>query len=206
MADRTNRIADVRKRAGLSQQDLAERVGSHWITISKLERGKMQLTAAWLERLSEALGADIMDFLPAGPAIPRRVVIVRGKINPDGSIISRDDGWDDSIAVPADGADDALSYWLTCEGDAFFPFCSSGDAIRFVSVDKDHADYGLGRICHVATEDGRQLVGILAEDPKGGFSITLPGQRPTREIAISTIGIAVEAKFAIEGLTVGIAN
>ncbi len=51
-----NRIAHFRKVAGLTQQQLADKVGSHWITISKLERGVNGLSVDWMERLAEPLG------------------------------------------------------------------------------------------------------------------------------------------------------
>ena len=37
-----NRIAEERKARGMTQQQLADAVGAHWITISKLERGRIQ--------------------------------------------------------------------------------------------------------------------------------------------------------------------
>lgn len=50
-----NRLREFREAAGLTQQQLADKVGAHWITISKLERGKMKLTTEWMERLARHL-------------------------------------------------------------------------------------------------------------------------------------------------------
>lgn len=51
-----NRLKEFRQAAGLTQEALARRVGAHWITISKLERGQMKLTTEWMERLAPHLG------------------------------------------------------------------------------------------------------------------------------------------------------
>jgi transcriptional regulator with XRE-family HTH domain len=58
-----NRIAEARKARGMTQQQLADAVGSHWITISKLERGRIKLTTDWLERLAKPLGVSPRDLL-----------------------------------------------------------------------------------------------------------------------------------------------
>ena len=66
-----NSIAHYRAAAGLSQQELAEKVGAHWVTISKLERGKMQLTVDYMRKIGDALdvpAADLMALPPDGPA------------------------------------------------------------------------------------------------------------------------------------------
>jgi transcriptional regulator with XRE-family HTH domain len=64
-----NRIAEERKAKGMTQQQLADAVGAHWITISKLERGRIKLTTDWLEKLAEPLGVRGIDLL-SGPSNP----------------------------------------------------------------------------------------------------------------------------------------
>jgi len=49
-------VKGARARAGLSQAELAERVEAHWITISKLERGEMELSPKWIGMLAPHLG------------------------------------------------------------------------------------------------------------------------------------------------------
>ncbi|CAH1653408.1 hypothetical protein CHELA1G11_10632 [Hyphomicrobiales bacterium] len=59
-----NRIAAFRETAGLTQGQLGEKVGAHWVTISRLERGDMRLTLDWMARIAPALGvcpADLID-------------------------------------------------------------------------------------------------------------------------------------------------
>jgi transcriptional regulator with XRE-family HTH domain len=64
-----NRIAAERIARGMTQQELADAVGAHWITISKLERGRIKLTTDWLERLAKPL--DVYPHaLLQGPTVP----------------------------------------------------------------------------------------------------------------------------------------
>lgn len=53
-----SRVQSYRKAAGLSQEELAEKIGAHTITISRLERGKMKLNQDWRERIAAALGVN----------------------------------------------------------------------------------------------------------------------------------------------------
>jgi DNA-binding XRE family transcriptional regulator len=49
------RIAATRKAKGLSQEKLAETLGCHVVTVSKLETGVMDLTMEWILRIADAL-------------------------------------------------------------------------------------------------------------------------------------------------------
>lgn len=48
-------LADARGIAGLTQQELGERMGCHWVTVSRLENGHIELTEQWLRRVAAAL-------------------------------------------------------------------------------------------------------------------------------------------------------
>lgn len=196
MSSKPNRISEARKKAGLSQQALAEKVGSHWITISKLERGKMQLTADWLRRLSEAMGTDMPSLLPGEHTLYREVDI-EGRLLDDGSlqIIPPEDG---ARFLPGEGHDDYHSFWVECGSDALFPFFGEHDVIRFTEVTLNGRSElaAIGRLCCVTTADAADLVGIL-DGHQGAYSIALPGQRPRRGLTLTRIAIAVEARFSV---------
>ena len=51
-----NNIAKYRKAKGLTQSELAAETDCHWVTISKLERGEIELTVGWMQRLAPLLG------------------------------------------------------------------------------------------------------------------------------------------------------
>lgn len=72
-----NRIAEIRKAAGLSQSGLAELIGdsTHWVTISNIERGKQALTFEWMKRIAAALKVSPQDLI-AAPVAGEPVEIV----------------------------------------------------------------------------------------------------------------------------------
>ena len=52
-------IVDLRERHGLTQAELAERCGMDQADISRIERGSTSPTASTLQRIAEALDADV---------------------------------------------------------------------------------------------------------------------------------------------------
>lgn len=58
-----NAVSFARKRAGLTQEELAERAGIDRTYLSEIERGQANPTYQVLVRLSEALGVSICDLL-----------------------------------------------------------------------------------------------------------------------------------------------
>lgn len=65
------RIAAIRKRRGLTQKQLGESIERSKEAVSSLERGRNMPSVETLLRLSEALGAQVPDFLaPRGGGRP----------------------------------------------------------------------------------------------------------------------------------------
>jgi len=65
-----DRLKDARKRAGLKQEELAEAVGVHPLTISHFECGRVEPSLDTLKRLAAALGVQPGALLdePEAPA------------------------------------------------------------------------------------------------------------------------------------------
>ena len=59
-----NRIRELRLAREWSQQRLADEVGVSKVTISELERGKMQLTLDYMRRIAEPLDCSAAELLP----------------------------------------------------------------------------------------------------------------------------------------------
>lgn len=189
-----NRLADIRKKRKLSQQQLADLVESHSVTISKLERGVMQMTGPWLERLAEALQVDAADILSS--QVQRRDVEISGEIREDGTFAS----------IDADGAvfmsqvmpenDDAVSWWAQIVDDAMHPFLRDGDLVRFVNVDKDEVEHYFGRICYIEEFKGLGFVGFLGRAGVSPSYEILPIRGPRRIFRnITTIALAAEFRL-----------
>jgi len=65
------RIKQIRKSRGLSQIELAERVGISFQQIQKYEKGVAKMTVFRLQQISEALGVHIADFFEKGEFISK---------------------------------------------------------------------------------------------------------------------------------------
>lgn len=69
-----NRIKELRLKADLSQEDLAKKVGTTRATIMKLEKGTMQLTADWMQKIADGLGCDWTELLRKIPEQEKRLL------------------------------------------------------------------------------------------------------------------------------------
>jgi Predicted transcriptional regulator with C-terminal CBS domains len=63
------RIRDLRKERGLSQEQLGEMAGVHFSYIGKIERAEKNVTIVNLEKIAEALGVSFFDLLLFGKYI-----------------------------------------------------------------------------------------------------------------------------------------
>jgi transcriptional regulator with XRE-family HTH domain len=64
--ERGHRIAEARKRRGLTQQDLAEKVGVHRVSIARLEAGARSPSMALARRIAGVLDTDIATLFGGG--------------------------------------------------------------------------------------------------------------------------------------------
>jgi transcriptional regulator with XRE-family HTH domain len=58
-----DRLRELREQAGVSQAQLAERVGVHTLSISKLERGVHEPLWPLVLAIADALGKPVQDFV-----------------------------------------------------------------------------------------------------------------------------------------------
>ena len=56
-------LRKVRKRSGLSQEELAERLGESQSFVSKCERGERRLDVVELRSFCNAIGVSFLDFM-----------------------------------------------------------------------------------------------------------------------------------------------
>ncbi|MDP5183022.1 UDP-N-acetylglucosamine 1-carboxyvinyltransferase [Blastococcus sp. BMG 814] len=61
-------VRDARRHRGLTQQQLAERLGTSQSAVARIEQGSQNLTLEFLGRLSAALDSELIRLGPAGPA------------------------------------------------------------------------------------------------------------------------------------------
>src|SRR3712207_3768530 len=61
-------VRDARRHRGLTQHQLAQRLGTSQSAIARIEQGGQNLTLELLGRLSEALDSELISVGPSGPA------------------------------------------------------------------------------------------------------------------------------------------
>lgn len=59
----SNNIKKIRKKMGISQEELAHKCGLHRTYIGAIERGERNITLSSLEIIASALGVDIATLL-----------------------------------------------------------------------------------------------------------------------------------------------
>jgi transcriptional regulator with XRE-family HTH domain len=68
-----NRLKDLRLALDLTQEALADRVGTSPQQIARLERGERKLTHDWMQRLAPALGVDVPALISTGDVVLPKV-------------------------------------------------------------------------------------------------------------------------------------
>ncbi len=68
------RIAELRKQAGLTQEELAERLGVGWRYLSRAERGE-NLTLRTMAKIANVLGVEVKSLLNK----PRTLAVKPGR-------------------------------------------------------------------------------------------------------------------------------
>lgn len=99
-----NRIKELMKLRGLSRDDVADEIGAHPVTVSKLISGKTPLNTHWLEKLGKAFAVPPEQILSAPPSV--RMVKVRQHVQAGHwaeALEWQQDDWYD-VAIPDDPA------------------------------------------------------------------------------------------------------
>lgn len=65
LAEFGNRLRQLRKERGLTQEKLAAKAGLHYTYIGAVERGEKNISLVNIGRLAEALDAEIIEFFPS---------------------------------------------------------------------------------------------------------------------------------------------
>jgi transcriptional regulator with XRE-family HTH domain len=63
MGDFPNRVNQLRRERGLTQQQLADAVGCSKMQVSGIERGKREFSYSMMQRFAAALGVSVADLL-----------------------------------------------------------------------------------------------------------------------------------------------
>jgi len=190
-----NRIKEIRRKRGLSQQQLADLVGAHWVTISNLERGKAPLTFEWLDKLGSALKTDWADLVEAER--PERVFL--GGAVYDGTLdVHDEEPYELNAAV---GVTVISAYWMLVADNSLYPAFQRGDVLRVVTVDDEdtkEVENCIGRLCAVqhANSDGPEIGYLGRGDIPGTWNLTkINGSAPSKNVQSTFMGLIDRALF-----------
>lgn len=194
-----NRIAEHRKARGFTQQQLADAVGSHWITISKLERGVMRLSDDWRILIADALGVDEWDLVVGARTLP--LVHVEAMIDEGGVITALgDDNTGEAFQISTDYFTTPLFRWVVVAGDALWPWYQDGDRLCFRDLPEDRFDEVRNRLCIAwyknSEGEGAVVAGILKRGRTHSLhTIDRFGSTPISNVKLDNLAVVTMAVF-----------
>ncbi|WP_245492213.1 LexA family transcriptional regulator [Mesorhizobium sp. M4A.F.Ca.ET.020.02.1.1] len=93
-------IAKIRDAKGLSQSELADRLGMHVTNLNKIERGKSSPAMARYEQIAAELGVSVAQLFAESPDLGTRSVTVKGFVQAGHWAETWEWGDDDQYQVP----------------------------------------------------------------------------------------------------------
>lgn len=192
---RPNRIAELRQAKGWTQAQLAEAVDVHWITISRLERGKIQLNEKWLDRLGKAFGIEPHEILKI--EIREKTIYISGELRQNANAIFFNDYIEHDIHSST--TDDAVSSWFRVADDTLWPHYHRGDFIRFIAISEQEWQPFQGRLCLVTEIDSVQSHFGFLENYQADQVVRLRplAGGPTKSVPVDSIRVAAEARYSM---------
>ena len=181
-----NRISELRLARRWNQFELAEAVGAHKMTISKLERGEMKLTQDWMERLAPALGVTASELLADSSL--RRTVYISGQINDRGrredQKFPEDPDETVEFVVDLGVTPPDTSVWYLVSPPFFGPIAQHGSLVRFTYLSDAQISDFIGNVCLIEISvDGDFIVGVVHRGAEDGiFDLSLPNGGRARNI------------------------
>lgn len=158
----SNRIKQLRLERGITQEELAARLGEETsiATVSRLESGRMTLTLPWMQRIGSALSVSPHDIIAeAGHGLRMLPIIGMIAAGRWSEAIEEPEGW---IPVP-DGVGGPRSFVLRPQGDSMNKLIDEEGG--FIVVDPDQHDLIAGKIFAVRNLHGDTTFKRYAADP-----------------------------------------
>lgn len=147
-----NRLRELRKKAGLTLQEVAEAAGTTNQMVGMLERGERKLTVEWLERFAPILGVKPPDILAE---TKRHLVPIVGYVGAGEIMFSLDEDQNlEEIEFPISEQHPNM-VGVKVRGDSMLPAYKDGDVLFY--NEKRFNDYEgfVGKDCIVRLMDGR---------------------------------------------------
>lgn len=154
-----NRLHVVRRAQGMTLQQVADRAGTTFGQVHKLEKSMRPLTMEWIERLAKALGVPESELMPnaAAPAAVRAIPVL-------GEIAAGN--WREAVQfakaeVMVAGAP-VNAFALEPVGDSMNKLLPNGG---YVVIDPDDADLREGKVYAVMNGEGETTLKRYRSNP-----------------------------------------
>jgi transcriptional regulator with XRE-family HTH domain len=175
-----NRLRALRERQGLTLQDVADRTGLSYATVSRRETGDRQLKVYELDVFARALGCAPEEILSEGA---HRLVSVVGRVGAGEQVFPLDDHPPGEglykVECPR-GLDPAVTVAVEIVGDSMPPF-EERSVVFYSREPEPDAAAIVGRLCVVKVQDGPTL-----------FKRVRRGYQPGRFNLVSNSGAIME--------------
>jgi len=159
----STRIRDIRKRRGLTLQELAERVGTTAQTIQRLETDNMSVSSEWLQRIGEALGLTPGDLM-AGDRVATLQHL--GDVVADGSVRTAPGKVDRTLPLKLPQGERIAVRMISTVGP--YPV---GTILLAERLDGSAEARVSGRDCIVALEDNRIILRRVVRSRGGDLTL-----------------------------------
>jgi repressor LexA len=180
-----NRVKELRKKRGMTLEQLAEKAGYSTGHIGNIENHKKGFSESSLKQIAKALGVKPSELLDTTAAW--REVSVFGVVGPKGVVEPYGNNGrikkPPRVKIPA-ALGDSLA--LVVSGDSLYPRYDDGTILVCPRAASDPAQC-VGRECYVVLSDG---VGLLRKvepgNDDGRFNLLIHSQSPTLDAEIVT--------------------
>lgn len=181
-----SRIREIRKKMGLTLQDVADRAGTTAQTIGRLETGMRMLSLKWINRIAQALEVEPSELL----ALPEGGdVEILAEVSPNGAVRK--------------GAFGTLSLRLAVREPMALKFTNSagefrkGDILVFERRGAENIARAHGKLCLAEDAQGALYFARILEGGKKGEVFLVPEARPAKTIAGIKLAYAAPAALLV---------
>ena len=158
-----NHLRALREKAGLSQDALAQRMGTTRSQLAKLERGERRLTEKWIERAAKALDVPMSMIIDVG------TVPMVGFVGAGAELVYHHDGTGELDQVDAPPQAGAGMVAVQVKGDSMRGQVDDGWVLFYEDRREPVTDDLLGQLCVVGLPDGRIMVKKLQRGQTAGL-------------------------------------
>jgi transcriptional regulator with XRE-family HTH domain len=173
------RLRELRKRAGMTLDEVAERLGISTAQVSRLERGTSDLSGERLGQFAVLYGTTVADLLVSRPALVPLVGYIGAgaEVYPfDGASLGGDL---DQVETPPHESRALVA--VEVRGDSMFPAYREGDLIYYARDGAVVNETAIGAECVVKIADGPTLVKTLMRGSQASLWTLLSYNAPPLE-------------------------